>query len=130
MTSEVSSSIINFITPQEKTSVREGAITDGNFIVDIRRGCEGIEGMLLIIAAVLAFPTGLWAKLMGILGGILFIYIFNLVRIVGLYYIVKYKPALFDMMHIYVGQVIIIFVALVFFIIWLSRLEKFSGKNA
>ena len=99
-------------------------------MVEVRRGCEGIEGMLLLIAAMMAFPAGLRAKLAGMIGGILFVYVFNLARIAGLYYVVKYKPILFDMMHIYVGQIIIIFIALVFFIFWLSALEKFRRKTA
>jgi exosortase family protein XrtM len=130
LTTAVSSKIINLITPHEKTFVQEGAITDGSFMVEVRRGCEGIEGMLLLIAAMLAFPAGLRAKLAGMIGGILFVYVFNLARIAGLYYVVKYKPILFDMMHIYVGQIIIIFIALVFFIFWLSALEKFKRKTA
>jgi exosortase family protein XrtM len=128
LTTRVSSKIINFITPHENTYVREGAITDGKFMVEIRRGCEGIEGMLLLIAAMLAFPAGLREKLIGMAGGILFIYVFNLARIAVLYYVVKYSPALFDMMHIYVGQIIIIFVALTYFIFWLSRLERSQEK--
>ena len=129
LTTGISSKIINVVTPDEKTYVQEGAITDGNFMVEIRRGCEGIEGILLLISAVLAYSAGIRAKLFGLFGGILVIYVFNLARIAGLYYIVKYKPALFDMMHIYVGQIIIIFVALVYFILWLSSLETFR-ENA
>jgi exosortase family protein XrtM len=130
LTTSVSSRIINLITPHEKTFVQDGAITDGAFNVEVRRGCEGVEGMLLLIAAILAFPAGLGAKLTGMLGGVLFIYVFNLARIIGLYYVVKYRPALFDMMHIYVGQIIIIFVALIIFIIWLTALEKFRQQSA
>ncbi len=130
LTTGVSSKIINFITPKERTFVREGAITDGNFSVEIRRGCEGIEGMLLLIAAIAAFPARMGTKLMGMCGGVLFIYGFNLARIAGLYYVVKYKPALFDMMHVYVGQIIIIFIALAFFMGWLSTLEKSKTKPA
>ncbi len=129
LTTSVSSKIINVITPHEKTFVREGAITDGVFMVEIRRGCEGIEGMLLLMAAILSYPGGFAAKAYGLFGGILFIYVFNLARIAGLYYVVKYNSALFDMMHIYVGQIVIIFVALVYFMYWLSRLERSRPKN-
>jgi exosortase family protein XrtM len=128
LTTGVSSKIINIITPHEKTFVQEGAITDGDFSVEIRRGCEGIEGMLLIISAILAFPSGIKAKAFGISGGILFIYVFNLARIAGLYYVVKYNPTLFDIMHIYVGQIVIIFIALVYFIVWLNSLERFRKE--
>jgi exosortase family protein XrtM len=129
LTSGVSSDIINIIAPREKTFIRNGAITDGTFMVEIRRGCEGIEGMLLLIAVVLSYPAEFVAKLYGLIGGILFIYVFNLARIVGLYYIVKYKPALFDMMHIYVGQIVIILVTLIYFILWLSSIEKSKRKS-
>jgi exosortase family protein XrtM len=128
LTTRVSSKIINIITPHEKTFVQEGALTDGDFMVEIRRGCEGIEGMLLLIAAILAYPDSIGAKCYGLCGGIFFVYVFNLARIVGLYYVVKYNPTLFDMMHIYVGQIVIIFVALVYFIVWLSSLERLREK--
>ena len=123
MTTRASSVLINIITPGENTVVRGNAIV-GGATVEIMRGCEGIEGMLLLLAAVLAFPARLPAKIYGIMGGILFIYLFNLARIAGLYYTVRYKPALFDMMHIYVGQTVIIIISLIFFIFWVSRIER------
>lgn len=123
MTTRAGSALINILTPGEKTVVRDSAII-GGATVEIMRGCEGIEGMLLLIAAVLAFPTQVRLKVYGIAGGILFIYAFNLARIAGLYYTIRYKPALFDMMHIYVGQTVIIIFSLIFFIFWLSRIER------
>jgi exosortase family protein XrtM len=128
MTTRAGSALINIITPGEKTVVRDGAII-GGATVEIMRGCEGIEGMLLLIAAVLAFPARIRLKFYGIAGGILFIYAFNLARIAGLYYTIRYKPALFDMMHIYVGQTVIIIVSLIFFIFWLSRIERVAQNS-
>ncbi len=124
ITTKTSSKLINLITPHEQTAVRDGAITDGVYSVDIRRGCEGIEGMLLLIAAICAYPAGIRLKITGIIGGILVLYGFNIARIVGLYYIVKHRPDLFDMMHIYVGQTVIIIIALFYFIAWINQLEK------
>lgn len=123
MTIRASSALINIITPIEKTMV-QGSVIIGKATVVVMRGCEGIEGMLLLIAAICAFPARIIAKVYGIIGGILIIYIFNLSRIVGLYYINRYKPDLFDMMHIYVGQTVIIIISLIFFIFWVSRIEK------
>lgn len=129
LTSGVSSRIINMITPNEKTFIQDGAITDGTFMVGIRRGCEGVEGMLLLIAVILAYPAAFQSKFFGLIGGILFIYVFNLARVAGLYYVVKYKPALFDMMHIYVGQIVIILVTLIYFILWLDHIEKSKRES-
>lgn len=128
MTTRASSTLINIITPGEKTVVRDGAII-GGATVEIMRGCEGIEGMLLLIAAVLAFPARIRFKIYGIIGGIFFIYIFNLARIAGLYYTIRYNPTLFDMMHIYVGQTVIIIISLIFFIFWVSRIERIPRSS-
>jgi exosortase family protein XrtM len=128
MTTRASSALINIITPDEKTVVRGNAIV-GGATVEIMRGCEGIEGMLLLIAAVLAFPARAPAKIYGIMGGILFIYAFNLTRIAGLYYTVRFRPALFDMMHIYVGQTVIIIISLIFFVFWVSRIERIPQES-
>lgn len=125
----VSSKIINIITPDEKSVSKREYINSGGFSLKIDRGCEGIEGILLLIAAIISYPVKIRSKLYGIFGGILIIYGFNLLRIVGLYYILKYKPNLFDMMHIYVGQTVIIIVALMFFIIWLDIQENIHGKT-
>ncbi len=128
MTTRASSALINIITPNENTEVRGNAIV-GGATVEVMRGCEGIEGMLLLVAAVLAFPARGLAKFYGILGGILFIYAFNLTRIAGLYYTVRFKPALFDMMHIYVGQTVIIIISLIFFVFWVSRIERIPQNS-
>lgn len=128
MTIRASSAIINIITPDEKTVVQGGIIT-GKATVAIMRGCEGVEGMLLLIAAICAFPARIISKVYGIVGGILIIYIFNLSRIVGLYYINRYRPDLFDMMHIYVGQTVIIIISLIFFIFWVSRIDNNPRSN-
>ena len=50
MTIRASSALINVITPGEKTVVEGGAII-GKATVVVMRGCEGIEVMLLLIAA-------------------------------------------------------------------------------
>jgi len=128
MTIKASSALINMITPLEKTVVQGGIIT-GEATVAIMRGCEGVEGMLLLLAAICAFPAGILSKIYGIVSGILIIYIFNLSRIVGLYYINRYRPDLFDMMHIYVGQTVIIIISLIFFIFWVSRIDKNPRSN-
>lgn len=122
MTIRASSALINIITPIEKTVVQGGIITGGATVV-VMRGCEGVEGMLLLIAAICAYPARIPSKIYGIFGGILIIYAFNLFRIIGLYYTNRYRPDLFDMMHIYVGQTVIIIISLIFFIFWVSRIE-------
>lgn len=130
LTTAVSSKVINIITPAEKSFCEREYVISGNFRLKIDRGCEGVEGIFILIAAILAYPAGTGSKIKGLFGGILIVYCFNIARIVGLYYILKYKPDLFDMMHMYVGQTIIIIIAVLYFIVWLNAITKFHGKTS
>lgn len=87
-------------------------------MLEIAWGCEGVEGISLVIAALVACTMTVRRKLAGIVIGTVFLLVLNLIRIMALYYTVKYHPALFDLMHIYVGQTFIIFFGLMFFIAW------------
>jgi len=129
MNADVSSKIINFMWPQEKTRVYNNYILSGKFTLAIEKGCEGTEGIILIVAALLAFPMNIVSKLIGILIGATIIYIANLARIIVLYYSLKYKPDLFDFLHIYVGQTFIIFIGSLFFIIWIYNFIKIDEKT-
>ena len=118
--------IINILTPHEKTFVRNISICGRNVSMTIMRGCEGTEGMVLVLAAVLAFPAGVKQKLPAVVLGILIVYLANLSRIVLLFYSLRYAPDLFQTMHIYVGQVYIIAVGLMYFLVWATRILQYE----
>lgn len=115
----VSSTIINTVTPRENTTAEGRSLKWGVSSVEIGWGCEGIEGIFIIIAALSAYYMGLREKLLGILVGTLFLYCLNIARIVMIYYTIRYKSALFDIMHMYVGQTFIIFFGVLFFVVWI-----------
>jgi len=113
--------LINTVTPKEDTSVEGTHISGPGISLEIAWGCEGIEGIFLVIAALAAYRMDRRAKLIGILTGVVFLYLLNIVRIMGLFYTVKYAPAVFDVMHMYVGQTFIIFFGVLFFAVWIYR---------
>ena len=125
----VSSKIINAVTPWEKTSLDGNVIVSGTFRLNVAQGCEGIEGILLIASAILAFAMGLREKILGILAGFLVIYGANILRIISLYYVLKYRPGLFDFMHIFVGQTFIIVIGLLFFLFWINAFSETHEKG-
>jgi len=120
LNADVSSFIINWIHPAEKTTVHNNEIKAVGLRMVIEEGCEGSEGIIMVIAALLAFEMPLMIKLAGILIGTLLLYLSNLVRIVALYYSLRYRPDLFDLLHMYIGQSFYIFVGAVFFIFWIQ----------
>lgn len=117
----VSSSIINLITPAERAVVEGQVIHSGTFGVTVARGCDGMDGILLVTAALLAFPMQWKRRLAGIGLGIMLLYGANLVRIVSLYYVTRYQPDWFDLMHIYIWQTLTIFLGVIYFVWWTGR---------
>jgi len=126
LNAQVCSRTINTITPSEETVVEGTIVRSDKLRIQIVQGCDGTEGMILLVAAIMASPAGILRRVIGSLAGCVAIYLFNIIRITGLYYLLKYKPAVFDISHVYVGQIFGILVAFIFFLLWLT---KFSGIN-
>jgi exosortase family protein XrtM len=124
LTAGASSRIINFITPAEKSVTRGASIGSGTFSIAIAQGCEGIDGILLVTAALCAFKMRIRRKVLGILVGSLVMYTANLARTVGLYYTLKYRPTMFDLAHVYIGQTFFISVGILFFMAWITQFAK------
>ncbi len=94
------------------------------FAVTILAGCNGIEAMIILAAALLAYPAPLKHKLAGLAAGIAAIQVLNLVRIVSLFYIGQWNRDVFEWAHLYAWQVLIMLDALVVWLLWLKTLPR------
>lgn len=94
------------------------------FAISIERGCNGVEAVIILIAAMLAYPAPWRYKLIGIGLGFLAIQALNLVRIISLFYIGQWNRIWFDWFHLYLWQALIVLDALVAFLIWLRWLPR------
>ncbi len=122
--------VIKFLTPFEEVVLNGTLLTSPHVNFEIVRGCEGMEGMLLMISAMCAFGIAWSDKFKGILCGLVFIYVFNLLRITCLYYLMAHYPRAFNFAHLFVGQSITIVLVSVFFILWISRSMKNNEKKS
>lgn len=101
----------------------QGTIIRGRkFAVNIRNGCNGVEAMLIFLAAVLAFPAPWRARLAGLALGVVAIQAVNLVRVVALYLTGAYFPSWFDASHTVVWQTVVILFSVLLWILWANRL--------
>jgi|SRR5262245_8884260 len=99
-----------------------GSVIQGkHFGVNIYYGCDAEDVIMLFAAAVLAFPCSWRAKLLGLVGGTVLIVLFNLARIVSLFYIGVWVPSAFDTAHFVVWQVTGIVFATVLYALWIER---------
>lgn len=94
------------------------------FGVRIERGCNGVEAMIILFAAVFAFPAPLKNKLIGAAAGFIAIQALNLVRIISLFYMGQWNQVAFEWFHLYLWQALIIMDALVVWLIWLRTLPQ------
>ncbi|MES1242638.1 MAG: exosortase H [Acidobacteriota bacterium] len=97
-------------------------IRSGKFAVNIRNGCNGVEAMLIFLAAVLAFPAPWRARLLGLAIGAVAIQAVNLVRVVALFLTGAYFPSWFDASHTVVWQTVVILFSVLLWILWANRL--------
>ena len=95
---------------------------ESGFAVSIEPGCNGVEALIILFAAMFAFPASLKAKLIGFAIGFVAIQALNLVRIISLFYLGQWNMVWFEWFHLYFWQALIILDALVVWLIWLRRL--------
>lgn len=94
------------------------------FGVRIERGCNGVEAVIILFAAIFAFPAPFKNKLIGFVAGFFAIQLLNLVRIISLYYLGQWNYTAFEWFHLYLWQALIILDALVVWLIWLRTLPN------
>ncbi|CAA6807055.1 MAG: Exosortase H [uncultured Thiotrichaceae bacterium] len=94
------------------------------FAVSIEPGCNGVEAMIVLLAAILAFPAPWSHKLKGLFWGFIAIQGLNLLRIISLFYLGQWSKELFDWAHLYIWQALIMLDALVVFLIWIRYLPE------
>ena len=98
--------------------------------VSIEPGCNGVEACLILIAGILAFPASWRMRAAGISVGVLTIQVFNVMRIITLYYLVRHNKPLFRFAHLYLWQMLIILDALVIWLLWARRVNRQKARLA
>jgi exosortase family protein XrtM len=109
----------------QNITVQNASISSPAFSITVKQGCDAIEPTALFICAVLVFPAAFSKKIAGIVTGTLLLAILNLVRIVTLFLVGLYLPSVFELMHVDVWQGLFIFLAIVFWVLWLL----WTGKS-
>jgi exosortase H (IPTLxxWG-CTERM-specific) len=94
------------------------------FGVRIERGCNGVEALIILFAAIFAFPAPFKNKVMGFVVGFFAIQVLNLVRIISLFYLGQWNQTAFEWFHLYLWQALIILDALVVWLVWLRTLPQ------
>lgn len=112
------SELISLIAPLEQVVAVQNHLKSPLADLEIVRGCDGAGALFLVMAAILAFPTTIKRKLVGLVLGVALMYSLNLIRISGLYFVVAYHRDWFQVIHTYLAPTLLIIMACLFFAWW------------
>ena len=105
-------------------SVESGVFAAGTvirsprFAIDVQNGFNGVEAVILLCAAILAFPATLRSRLVGLAIASVTIELLNVVRLSSLFWLGEHHRAIYDFVHVAVWQSLVILAAISIFVLW------------
>jgi len=113
--------LINVISSDIIASAQGTHITAVGGGINVVSGCDGLEVMFLLIAAMMISPLSWPAKLIGIVSGLVYIFLLNQLRLLTMFYAVRQNKQLFELVHGLIAPIILVALTSLFLAFWLSR---------
>jgi len=104
--------------------VNVNILSTSKFSINVVDGCNGIYATAILISGVIAYPTKIIHRLYGALAGVAAIFILNLVRVISLFYLGQHYPDIFEDIHVFIWQPIIILWAVFIWDFWSRKIES------
>ncbi len=108
--------VLNLLS--QDTVVNGGIISNELGSINVGKGCDGIEAIMLYVIGVLVVPFSFKTKWPGLLFGFLALFLLNMIRIIGLFFANIYFPEAFETLHLHGGFALFIVVTLILWLIW------------
>lgn len=124
LVAQVSASLV---APFDDAVISYGRVLQhsGNgFAVSIEAGCNGVEAMIVLFAAVIAFPATWRQRLIALVAGFFAVQAMNILRIISLFYLGQWNTEVFGWMHLYLWPVMIMLDVLVVFFVYLRWIGR------
>ena len=111
-------------------STVEGALLSaGGFSVKIIDECSAIFVFILFSSFVLAYPTSLKNKAIGLIFGIPSLFVVNTLRLTVVFFAGLWRPDLFEYVHAYLWQTIMIILVFISCLAWLHYVVMVTTRN-
>lgn len=100
------------------------SVSNGSAVA-IQAGCNGVEAVICLTAAIIAFDSTLKQKIIGLILGFIAVQLLNIVRIISLFYLLQWNQHWFEWAHLYAWQALIFLDVLIVFVVWV----RWASKN-
>lgn len=98
--------------------------------INVLNGCEGTDVAFLLMAALGVAPVAWRHRLMGMVVGLVLVFVTNQVRVALLFYAFRHDRVLFDALHGIVTPLLLMAVAALFFASWLASWSSRGSSGA
>ena len=104
-------------------------VTVNGFAMSIAPVCTALTTMIIYFACIVAYPASFGKKLLGLLFGIPALALVNFGRLLLLGYLGYTNQRLFDLVHLYVFQVVFIVFVIVLWLTWIDKIVQDASKD-
>ena len=106
------------------TRITSNTLSTSRGSILVRPGCEGIELMLLVCAAVLAWPGSVRRRLVGVVAAVMLLTVANDLRLAMLLKAIEVDRASFEWLHSFGGPLLLVSIAAGFLMFWTRPLAR------
>jgi exosortase family protein XrtM len=119
--------LLNTLTPHDPVELRGRTLISAGSRLRVTRGCEGVELLLLLAAAVIAFPATAGRRLRGLLLGSVLAYVLSVTRLLALDYTLRYAPGGWEALHGLILPLAPVIVIALYFLRWSALSARAGG---
>ena len=130
MIADISAFVVQFFDPTVEARGIVLRNMENGAAVAILPGCNGIDAMIVLLAAIASFPASWREKAIGLIVGFGALQALNIVRIICLFYLLQWNMDWFEWAHLYIWQVLIMLDALIVFFLWIRWLPAAPTPTA
>jgi len=124
LVAQASAAIVHLFDPSVISYGRVLQSAKTGFGVSIEPGCNGVEATIVLVAAMLAFPSSWKMKAWGIGLGFIAVQAVNLLRVVTLFFLGQWNFKVFEFAHLYMWQALIMLDVLVVWLLWMRVVAR------
>lgn len=122
--------VIHGLTPGDRVWVQGRMLASAQASLLVTRGCEGVEIVALLLAAIVAYPASAKQRLLGALVGFMLAYVLSVGRLAALYYAFQYQPGSWEAVHGVIAPLVPVILVALFYSRWTVWVAETRASGA